>query len=257
MRGGETPSQRGGRPSPTPPARSAGSRRGRAGRTRKSPARSGAPGRAPRSERQPHVVRDRELEALAHDPDHRGVVVAELHGASEHLRIARESRPPDVVADDRHGRRGGSCVVLDQHPTHERLAVGDTESRDAHLGNVDRTRLAGGNDEVAARIAPCAELGKRPQRLLPLEEVVQELCLWHVRRHVDGANLDEARARGYRKRRQGEETHHLEDDDADADGERHREADDGARPGYLTSIRPPSLRSMGQPASHRNIRASR
>jgi hypothetical protein len=36
-------------------------------------------------ERQPHVVRDRKLEALTHDPNHRGVLVSELHVASEHV----------------------------------------------------------------------------------------------------------------------------------------------------------------------------
>ena len=67
-------------------------------------------------ERQPHVVRDRKLEALTHDPDHRGVLVSELHVASEHVWIAAKPRAPHVVANHRHGGRCGLFVGFEPAP---------------------------------------------------------------------------------------------------------------------------------------------
>jgi hypothetical protein len=87
-------------------------------------------------------------------------------------------------------------VGFDQHPAHERLAVGDLESGDAHLSEVDRTRIAGSDHEISARVAPGADVGQRSQRLLPREKVVEDLFLLNVRRHVDAANFDQARALG-------------------------------------------------------------
>ena len=54
------------------------------------------------------------LEALAHDANHRGVLVSELHVASEHVWITAKPRAPHVVANHRHGRRGGLFVGFDQ-----------------------------------------------------------------------------------------------------------------------------------------------
>ena len=87
--------------------------------------------------------------------------------------------------------------------------------------------------EVPARVAPGADVGQRAQRLLPLEEVVEDLFLLDVRRHVDAANFDQARALGQRQGGVGEEAHHLDDDDADPDREGHRQAADDRQAGIL------------------------
>src|SRR5688500_2612611 len=53
--------------------------------------------------------------------------------------------------------------------------------------NVDRTRITGSNNEISTRVAPGADVGERLQRLLPLEEVVEDLFLLNVRRQVEAA----------------------------------------------------------------------
>ena len=178
-------------------------------------------------ERQPHVVRDRKLEALTHDADHREVLAAELDVTPEHVGVAAKPRAPHLVADHRDRRRRGLFVGLDQHAAHQRLTVGDAESRDAHLGDVDGTRIAG-HHEVAGRVAPRADVGHRAQRLAPLEEVVEDLVLVLVLHEVHALNLTEAIALRQRQRGMRGQAEDLVDDEADPDREGHRHAaDDG------------------------------
>ena len=62
------------------------------------------------AQRHPQVVRDGEREAFAHHPDHRRVIVSQLHGAAEHIGVAPEARSPHVVTDHGHGWRIGPLV---------------------------------------------------------------------------------------------------------------------------------------------------
>ena len=56
------------------------------------------------AQRRPHIVRDREREALAHHADDGDVFRPELHGPAQHSGVTSKPRSPDVVSDHRNRR---------------------------------------------------------------------------------------------------------------------------------------------------------
>ena len=175
-------------------------------------------------ERHPYVVGDREFVAFPHDANDGHVFVPELHAASDHVRIAAKPRAPDLVTNDGHRRRGRLLVRFDEHATHQRHAGGDRESGDAHLRNSDRPRITERVDQVQARVPPSADVGDRSQRLPPVQEVVEDLRLFIVHLEVHEANFDQAVAVRQRQGRVDEQAEDLEDHQANADREGHRNA---------------------------------
>ena len=181
-----------------------------------------------RPQRHPQLVRDGEREAFAHHADHRRVLVSELHGAAEHIGVAPEARSPHVVPEHGHRWRTWPLVGCNEDAAQERRALGDAKAGGGDLRDLDGTRVAAGDDQVAGDVPPGTELRHRPQRAAPDDEVVQRARLGIIRRDVPVADLDDALARGQRQRGIDEQRQHLEDDGADADRERHRQpADDG------------------------------
>ena len=80
-------------------------------------------------QRHPQLMRYREGEALAHHAHDRRVLVAELHRASEHIRIAAESGLPYVMTNHGDSRRRGLFVGGREHAAHQWLPIGNRESR--------------------------------------------------------------------------------------------------------------------------------
>ena len=155
-------------------------------------------------QRHPHVVRDRELEAFAHHADDRHVLVAKLHAAAKHIRIAAEARAPHLVADHGDRWRRGLRVGLHQDAAHERRSAGHAKAGRGDLRDRDGTRIAAGDDQVARDVAPGTKLRHRPQRVAPDDEVVQRARLVVIRRDVPVADLDDAIAGGQRQRGGGQ-----------------------------------------------------
>ena len=160
-------------------------------------------------QRHPQLVRDGEREAFAHHADHRRVLVSELHGAAEHIGVAAEARSPHVVAEHGDRWRTGLLVGCNEDAAQERRTLGDAKAGGGDLRDLDGTRVAAGDDQVARDVPPGAELRHRPQRAAPDDEVVQRARLGVIRRDVPVADLDDAIARGQRQRGIDEQRQHL------------------------------------------------
>jgi hypothetical protein len=176
----------------------------------------------------PQLVRDREGETLPHHADHRHVLVSELYGPAEHVRVAAKAHPPQVVTEHGDSRGAGLLVGWGKDTPQERRCSCHPKARGGDLGGLDGTRDAICGDQVAGDVAPCAELGDRAQRAAPDDKIVQDARLESVGRDVPVLDLDDALAGRQRQRRMHEQRCHLEDDRPYADRKRHRQpADDG------------------------------
>src|SRR5687767_872887 len=110
---------------------------------------------------------DREREALRHYADDGMRSGAQLEVPSQNGGIARESSPPDVLADHDHRWRALALVVLLDIPAYQRPNPSHSESRGAHRSNTDTLRLCTGNDQVWSNRSECADLLNRFQLLPP------------------------------------------------------------------------------------------
>src|SRR6185436_14673034 len=136
--------------------------------------------------------------ALAHDADHRHVLVSELDGAPYYIRIASQPAPPHLKPDDGDRWRASLFVSGGENTTHQRRGAGDAKPRRAHLSDLHRTGIAVGHNQIAVRVAPGAEVRDRSQPVAPGHVVVEETFLVCVCGDVDHLNLDDAVARGER-----------------------------------------------------------
>jgi hypothetical protein len=201
-----------------------------------------------RAKRCPRVVRDRKREAVRHHAHHGGVRLSELHGPPDDLRVAREARLPHVVAKDHHRRRSGLLVRRHEGAAQQRRRRSDPEPRRGDRRDLHREDLPVTPLEVACDVLPRPEVGHRPHRLAPDTEVVRRARLRVARLHVPVPQVHDAVALRQRQRGTDEQHHHLEYDDADPDGERHRESADDGQPRILDQHPAAELEVERQPA---------
>ena len=142
------------------------------------------------------------------------------------MRVAREAGPPQVVPEQDDERRARLFVSGAENAAHERPRGRDAERRGGDLRDFGRADVAVGGREVERDIPIRADVGHRPQRFAPHQEVVQRPRLGAARRRVPVPEQDDAIAAGQRQGGVGDQRGELESDGADPDAERHRQAAD-------------------------------
>lgn len=164
----------------------------------------------------------------------KGVLAAsQLHGMSDHARIAAEARLPYAVPD--HNDWGGTVLLVSrqQRASNERWHTNQPERRRADLRDLNRLGSAILRYQVTFERRVGAEVLNRSDLVTPRDELGQRVRFGCGRGSVPVLNGDDLLTRVERERRIDEVVSEFEEHGADRNGDGHGQTADQRKAGIL------------------------